>query len=121
MNSQSAWIPASKRTRREKLRTKSKIFFSFITPDLGLGEIAKSNCVLRALIQQRQERTERRCPHEAGRTNGSGVCGRSVREDVRVKEEWPNPGRGEQCDRGEANVKLRGADERRLTCMLVAA
>src|SRR5262245_332717 len=121
MNSQSARIPASKRTRGEKPRTKSKIFFSFITPDLGLGEIAKSNCVLRALIQQREERTERRCPHEAGRTNGSGACGRSVRKDVRVKEERLNPGGSERCRCGEANVKLRGADERRLTCMLVAA
>ena len=71
------------------------------------------------LIQQREERTERRCLHEAGRTNGSGVRRRSVCEDVRVKEKWPNPRWGERCGCREANVKLRGTNDWRLTCVLI--
>ena len=42
-----------------------------------------------------------------------------MREDVRVKEEWLNPGRGERCGCGEPNIKLRSTDERRLTRMLI--
>ena len=49
------------------------------------------------------------------------MCGRSVREDVRVKEERPNPGRSERCGCNEANVKLRRTNEWRLTCMFVTA
>jgi hypothetical protein len=65
MNSQSAWIPASKRTTGEKPRTKLKMFFSFITPDLKARRDRRIKiCVLRALIQQPEERTERRCPNE---------------------------------------------------------
>jgi ribosomal protein S13 len=45
---------------------------------------------------------------------------RRVREDVRVKEEWLNPGRGERCGCSEANIKLRGTDERRLTGVLIS-
>ena len=44
---------------------------------------------------------------------------RRVREDVRIKEEWLNPGRGERCGCSEANIKLRGTDEWRLTRMLI--
>ena len=43
-----------------------------------------------------------------------------MREDVRVKKEWLNPSTGERRGGREANIQLRGADERRLTCMLVA-
>jgi hypothetical protein len=43
------------------------------------------------LIQRRKERAERRCLHEAGEINGSGVRRRRVREEVRVKEERPDP------------------------------
>jgi hypothetical protein len=46
---------------------------------------------------------------------------RRVREDVRVKEEWLNPGGGERCGCREANIKLRGTDEWRLTRMLITA
>ena len=46
---------------------------------------------------------------------------RRVREDVRVKEEWLNPGRGERCGCSEPNIKLRSTDERRLTCLLITA
>jgi hypothetical protein len=46
---------------------------------------------------------------------------RRVREDVRVKEEWLNPGGGERCDSREAKVKLRRTDDWRVTCMLIAA
>ena len=42
-----------------------------------------------------------------------------MREDVRVKEERPNPDRRERCDYREANVKLRGTDDWRLARMLV--
>ena len=42
-----------------------------------------------------------------------------MREDVRVKEEWLNPGRGERCGCSEANIELRGTDEWRLTRMLI--
>jgi hypothetical protein len=42
-----------------------------------------------------------------------------VREDVRVKEEWLNPDRGERCGCSEANIELRGTDEWRLTRMLI--
>lgn len=73
------------------------------------------------LIQQREERTEHRCPREAGRINGSGVCGRRVREDVRVKEERLNPRRGERRRFKKANLELGTPDKRRLTCLLVAA
>ena len=73
------------------------------------------------LIQQREERTEHRCPLEAGRTNGSGVCGRTVRENMRAKEEWLNPDWRERCGSREANVKLRSTDEWRLTGLLIAA
>jgi hypothetical protein len=46
---------------------------------------------------------------------------RRVREDVRAKEEWLNPGRSERCGCGETNMKLRGTDEWRLTRMLITA
>ena len=42
-----------------------------------------------------------------------------MREDVRVKEEWLNPGRGERCGFSEANIELRGTDEWRLTRILI--
>ena len=43
-----------------------------------------------------------------------------MREDVRVKEEWLNPGRGERCGCSEPNIKLRSTDERRLTGVLIS-
>jgi hypothetical protein len=46
---------------------------------------------------------------------------RRVREDVRVKEEWLNPGRGERCGCSEPNIKMRGTDEWRLARVLIAA
>jgi hypothetical protein len=48
------------------------------------------------------------------------VCGRPVRKDVRTKEERFDPGRCERCGCSEANIKLRGTDEWRLTRMLIA-
>ena len=44
---------------------------------------------------------------------------RRVREDVRVKEERLNPGRGERCGCSEPNIKLRGADEWRVSRVLI--
>ena len=43
------------------------------------------------LIQRRKERAERRCLHETGEINGSGVRGRRVREDVRCKKRRFDP------------------------------
>ena len=42
-----------------------------------------------------------------------------MREDVRIKKEWLNPGRGQLRDCSEANIELRGTDKRRLTRMLI--
>jgi hypothetical protein len=75
-----------------------KIFFSFITPDERFGEIAKSVCVLRALIQQHKERSRCRRPRERGKINGSGVLRRSVGENVRGKKKPLNPNRVQQAD-----------------------
>ena len=44
---------------------------------------------------------------------------RGVREDVRAKEKWLNPGGRQLCGCSEANIKLRGTDEWRLTRMLI--
>src|SRR5215475_13297848 len=76
MNSQSASIPVSKRTTEEKPRIRSKIFFSFITPDLKARRNRRNEfCVLRALIQRRYERTVPRCPHEAGQSTDQECAG----------------------------------------------
>ena len=72
------------------------------------------------LIQRRGRRTERLCPQEAGRINGSGLRRRRVREDVRVKEKWLNPRGGERCGCREANIKLRSTDDRRMSRMLIS-
>ena len=45
--------------------------------------------------------------------------GRRVREDVRVEEEWLDPGGGQRCDCSEANIELRSTDEWRLSRVLV--
>ena len=86
-----------------------------------LGEIAEWVLRLRALIQRRERRTERLCPHEAGRINGSGVRGRRVREDVRVEAEWLNPARREHRACRKANLELRLTDKHRLTRVLITA
>ena len=44
---------------------------------------------------------------------------RRVREDLRLKEEWLNPGRGERCDCSGASSQVRGIDEWRLSRMLI--
>ena len=73
------------------------------------------------MIQRREERAEPRCPHEAGGINGSGVRGRRVREDVRVKEEWPDPGGRQRRGCSEANIKLWRSNNRRLSPVLITA
>ena len=45
--------------------------------------------------------------------------GRRVREDVRVKEEWLNPGGRQLRACREANIKLRRANNRRLGPVLI--
>ena len=45
--------------------------------------------------------------------------GRRVREDVRVKEEWLNPGRRQLRACREANIKLWWANNRRLGPVLI--
>ena len=45
--------------------------------------------------------------------------GRRVREDVRVKEEWLNPGGRELLACREANIKLWRANNRRLSAVLI--
>ena len=78
-------------------------------------------CVRRTLIQRRDERAKRRCPRDAGRTNGSGVHWRRVREDVRAKKERPDPGRGQRRNLRKAGCELRPGNERGLRSMFIAA
>ena len=73
------------------------------------------------LIQRRKERAERRCLHEAGEINGSGVRRRRVRKEVRVKEEWPDPDWRQRGGCREANIKLCGTDNWRLSRVLIIA
>jgi len=73
------------------------------------------------LIQRHKERTERRCPHEAGGINGSGVRRRRVRKDVRAKKERLNPRGAQRRDFGKSNGKLWRADERGLSSVIIAA
>lgn len=49
------------------------------------------------------------------------MCGRSVREEVRVKEEWLNPGGRQLRACREANIKLWRANNRRLSAVLITA
>ena len=49
----------------------------------------------------------------------SGVRGRRVREDVRVKEEWLNPGGRQLRACREANIKLWRSNNRRLSPVLI--
>jgi hypothetical protein len=44
---------------------------------------------------------------------------RRVREDVRVKEEWLNPGGRQLRGCSKANIQLRGTDDWRLTRVLI--
>ena len=46
---------------------------------------------------------------------------RRVREDVRVKEEWLNPGGRQLRACREANIKLRRSNERRLSRVLITS
>jgi len=50
-----------------------------------------------------------------------GAERRRMREDMRVEKEWLNPGGGERYGCREANIKLRGTDERRLPRVLITA
>src|SRR5437867_2396273 len=96
MNSQQAPLPVRKRPLPGERPARIKLFVSFKTPDSKASAKSPNEfCVLRALIQRREERTERRCPHEAGGINGSGVRRRRMREDMRAKKERLNP-RGAQ-------------------------
>src|SRR5262249_48926466 len=62
---------------------------------------------------------------DAPRERGSVACltepWRRVREDVRVKEEWPNPDWSERCGCIEPDIKVRSTDDWRLTCVLIVA
>jgi len=73
------------------------------------------------LIQRREERTERRCPHDAGGINGSGVRRRRVREDVRTKKERLNPSGAQRQDLGKLPSKIGRADQWRMSSMIVTA
>jgi len=78
-------------------------------------------CVRRTLIQRREERTECRCPRDAGRTNGSGARWRRVREDVRAKKERLHPCRTKRRDLRELNAGLRRPDEGRMRSVIIIA
>jgi len=46
---------------------------------------------------------------------------RRVREDMRVKKEWPDPGGRQLRARRDANIKAWRANNRRLSPVLIAA
>src|SRR5438045_8423509 len=89
MNSQRASLPVRKRPLPGERPARIKSFFSFKTPDSKTSAKSPNEfCVLRALIQRREERTERRYPLPRERISGSGVRGRRVRENVNAEQEW---------------------------------
>ena len=47
--------------------------------------------------------------------------GRCVREDVRIQEEWLNPGGDQHWDSAKLVNEIRRADERRLCSMIIVA
>src|SRR5205809_3256173 len=63
MNSQQAPLPVRKRPLQGERPARIKLFFAFKTPDSKASAKSPNEfCVLRALIQRRQERTKRRYP-----------------------------------------------------------
>jgi len=92
MNSQRAPLPVRKRPPPGERPARIKSFFSFKTPDLKASAKSPNEfCVLRALIQRREERTERRYPLPRERISGSGVRRRRVRENVSAEQGRLNP------------------------------
>src|SRR5262249_30963647 len=91
MNSQSARIPASKQTTGEKPRTKSKIFFSFITPDLRARRYRQ--ITLRSTHVDSAAEGTRYLPPPArgGKISGSGGCWGGMLKDACHKKWRFNP------------------------------
>src|SRR5947208_16531025 len=92
MNSQRAPLPVRKRPLPGERPARIKSFFSFKTPDSKASAKSPNEfCVLRALIQRGEERTERRYLLPRERISGSGVRRRRVRENVSAEQERLNP------------------------------
>lgn len=92
MNSQRAPLPAQIGLLPGERPARIKSFLSFKTPDSKASAKSPNEfCVQRALIQRREERTERRYPLSRERISGSGVHRRRVRENVGAEEERLNP------------------------------
>src|SRR5260370_35708711 len=94
MNSQQAPLPVRKRPLPGERPALIKLFFSFKTPDSKASAKSPNEfCVLRALIQRREERTERRYPLPRERISGSGGrCGRMLKDARRKKWRFAPPG-----------------------------
>src|SRR5207247_10067667 len=91
MNWQPLPLPARKRLLQAEPPARLKLFCSSKTPDSKASAKSPSEfCVLHALIQRREERTERRCPHEAVEIKELGVRRRRMREGMRAKNERRN-------------------------------
>src|SRR5205823_12204552 len=87
MNSQQAPLPVRKRALPGERPARIKLFFSFKTPDSKVSAKSPNEfCVLRALIQRREERTERRYPLPRERISGSGVRRGRMLKDARRKK-----------------------------------
>jgi len=87
MNSQRAPLPVRKRSLRGERPARRKSFFSFKTPDSKASAKSPNEfCVLRALIQRREERTERRYPLPRERISGSGGRWGRMLKDARRKK-----------------------------------
>src|SRR5258708_19323548 len=94
MNSQQAPLPGRKRPLPGERPARIKLFSSFKTPDSKASAKSPNEfCVLRALIQRREERTERRYPLPRERISGSGVRGRRMLEDACAKKRGLDPNR----------------------------
>src|SRR5438046_2351290 len=92
MNSQRAPLPVRKRPLPGTRPPRIKLFFSFKIPDSKASAKSPNEfCVLRALIQRREERAERRYPLPRERISGSGSRWGRVLEDARCKKRRFDP------------------------------